>query len=99
MIRLHLEKDRGKGDIVEPETMLPQTLRWCAGGSYLDLAWMHGVHRSTFYECVLRTLDAIDKTIQIGFDIESEQKKMRELAKAFERRAKQKHVCKDALVR
>jgi len=49
-----------------------QTLRWLAGGSYLDICFAFGISQGTFLndKCVLRgTIAAIDKVLQIGFTL------------------------------
>lgn len=45
---------------VTPELQLSMTLRFLAGGSYMDIAVLHGVHRSTLFMCVWRVIDAIE---------------------------------------
>ena len=42
------------------DVALSATLRWLAGGSYLDVADMHGIHQSTFYVLIWRVIDAIN---------------------------------------
>ena len=37
------------------------TLRWLAGGSYLDISDLHGIHPATMYRHVWQTMRAIDK--------------------------------------
>ncbi len=46
------------------------TLRWLAGGSYLDLCFAWGVATSTFYHpdgVLWRTIEAIDAAFDLGF--------------------------------
>jgi hypothetical protein len=44
---------------------LSMTLRWLAGGNYLDIALWHHVSVSTFYSIVDETAAAIDSILQI----------------------------------
>ena len=67
--------------------MLSLTLRYCAGGSYLDLAYMHGLHRSTLYDCMWSVIEAADRKIRLKFDIDDGQA-VSELAKGFRRRGR-----------
>ena len=46
---------------VPNELKLSMTLRWLAGGSYLDISDLHGVHPATMYRHVWQTMRAIDK--------------------------------------
>ena len=50
----------GEGGI-EPEHKLAVTLRWFAGGSYLDIRLCHGVSIRALYDCLWRVVDAINK--------------------------------------
>ena len=53
-------------------TKLAITLRWLAGGSYLDICFAFGISQGTFFknEGVLwGTIAAIDKVLQIGFPL------------------------------
>jgi hypothetical protein len=60
------------GGPVPLRTKLAVSLRWLAGGSYLDLCFGWGVTFSTFYHpngVLWPTLEAIDKAYSIGFPI------------------------------
>jgi hypothetical protein len=46
-------------------------LRWLAGGSYLDIADMHGVHPATFFDKLWDTLYALDKVTKLSFDVKN----------------------------
>ena len=50
---------------VAPELKLSMALRWVAGGSYLDIADLHGVEVSTFYQHLWTTLEAIDVAYEL----------------------------------
>lgn len=43
---------RSSGSVVHPSTQLCMTLRYLAGGSYLDIVLLYGVDKSTFYKYV-----------------------------------------------
>ena len=43
-----------------PEMQLSMALRFMAGGSYLDVALYHGVHRATFFAAIWRVVAAIN---------------------------------------
>jgi hypothetical protein len=73
IIRAKLEVDiakaEGKGGPILPELSLFCTLRWLAGGSYLDIYAITNVSIASFYRVVYRTLHAINnsKELQIIF--------------------------------
>ena len=46
------------GGVVSPELRLSMTLRWLAGGSYVDIAIIHGVAISTFYKVAISSMSA-----------------------------------------
>ena len=50
---------------VPPELKLSMALRWMAGGSYLDIADLHGVDESTFYKHLWPTIEAIDAAYEL----------------------------------
>jgi hypothetical protein len=50
---------------VAPELKLSMALRWMAGGSYLDIADLHGVEVSTFYKHLWTTIEAIDAAYEL----------------------------------
>ena len=53
------------------------TLRWLAGGSYLDVAQHYGVNSTTFYDLVNGDCDAIVETFPIVFDMSERSLKQR----------------------
>jgi nuclease HARBI1 len=55
------------------DAKLSMTLRWLAGGSYLDIALAHCVSVSTFFHVVDETVSDIDDTITLEFWYENEQ--------------------------
>jgi hypothetical protein len=67
-IRTELEVDvskAGKGGPILPELCLFCTLRWLAGGSYLDIFALTGVSISSFYRVCYRCLRLINKAPQL----------------------------------
>jgi len=60
------------------------TLRWLAGGSYLDVAQHYGVSSTTFYDLVNAGCYAIVETFPIVFDMSERSLKQR--AKEFGQR-------------
>jgi hypothetical protein len=55
---------------VSPELKLSMTLRWLAGGSYLDIYQMHGVSYTQFNKSLWTTIDAINNAYAISFPID-----------------------------
>jgi hypothetical protein len=65
MLRPRLQKDndmalRSSSGAIEPSVRLAITLRFLAGGSYLDLCDIYKCHRSTMYSVVWDTVSAIN---------------------------------------
>jgi phosphoribosylformylglycinamidine (FGAM) synthase-like amidotransferase family enzyme len=56
---------------VPVESRLSMTLRYLAGGSYLDVAIAHHVSISTFYYVVDETLNDLDQSLNIKFPIDN----------------------------
>mmetsp|Transcript_27898 Transcript_27898/g.38425 ORF Transcript_27898/g.38425 Transcript_27898/m.38425 type:complete len:142 (-) Transcript_27898:279-704(-) len=60
------------GSSISKRTKLYVTLRWLAGGSYLDICFAWGIAESTFYstdherEILWPTIEAIDEAFVIG---------------------------------
>ncbi len=63
---------RSSGSIILKKTKLYCTLRWLAGGSYLDICIAYGVFRSSFFYTSYKSgivwpvIDAINIAFQIG---------------------------------
>jgi len=72
-----------------PEIHLAVTLRWLAGGSYLDVHQGHGIAKSTFWHCVHRTLVAIEQCPELGFEFPSTEADLRAVADGFARKSEQ----------
>ncbi len=74
------------GAVVPLKTRLAVTLRWLAGGSYLDLCFAWGLGVLTFYGSdhgfLWQTLQALDEIFQMGFPLHDE-KKLEELSLGF----------------
>jgi len=78
----------GRGGFIEYPIRLAITLRYMAGASYLDLCYLFGVKRSTFYNIIWDTLTRLDKFMP-DFTLENDvnsQQRCRALAGGFERR-------------
>ena len=77
LVAPYLEKDkfqatRSSGSPISTVTKLAVTLRWLAGGSYLDICSLFGIDKANFFngQSVLwQTIDAIDRSIQIGLSL------------------------------
>ncbi|KAG7368098.1 hypothetical protein IV203_030841 [Nitzschia inconspicua] len=53
------KQGRRRGDHIQPELRLFCTIRWLAGGSYLDIAGLVGVSSSRLYQIIDKTIHAI----------------------------------------
>ena len=60
---------RDLGGAVAAELKLSMTLRYLAGGSYLDIYQMHGVSRTTFFETIPVVCRAITDAYPLHFPI------------------------------
>ena len=54
-------KAKVKGGSILPELCLYCTIRWLAGGSYLDITDICGISKASFYRVVWKTITAISK--------------------------------------
>jgi len=74
------------GEVVTARTRLAVSLRWLAGGSYLDICFAWGLGISTFYDSdhgvLWPTLQAIEEVFSMGFPIDDEEK-LEELSRGF----------------
>jgi hypothetical protein len=94
LAREGLERDeiqglRGSyGGVVSPELRLSMTLRWLAGGSYVDIAIIHGVAISTFYKVVNTTVKYLDnfEPLMLQFPLQDE-RKLWGIAEGFQKKA------------
>ena len=68
MQRLYLQSERA-GGYVSPEAQLAFTIRWLAGGSYLDIADHYGVSKATFYRLVYECIDLIIDAFPIYYGL------------------------------
>jgi hypothetical protein len=55
---------------VAAELQLSMTLRYLAGGSYLDIYQMHGVSRTTFYDTIPLVCFAIVEAFPLSFPVD-----------------------------
>jgi DDE superfamily endonuclease len=58
-------KGNSRGGTILPELCLYCTLRWLAGGSYLDITDVCGISKSSFYRVIWKTITAIVKCEQL----------------------------------
>ena len=74
------------GAAVPLKTRLAVTLRWLAGGSYLDLYFAWGLGISTFFDSdhgiLWQTLQALDEIFRMGF-LADDENKLEELSQGF----------------
>lgn len=64
------------GSVIPLKTRLAVTLRWLAGGSYLDLCFSWGISSSTFYHSsgvLWPTLEALDAAYSMGLPFDDEE--------------------------
>jgi DDE superfamily endonuclease len=84
--RLHFDRE------ITAKTKLAITLRWLAGGSYLDIYFAFGVAISTFFKSdgiLWGTIAAIDNNIDIGFPLNDIQK-LEEISEGFSGQCKRR---------
>ncbi len=63
----HLTKSENAGSYISPSMQLGMTLRFCAGGSYLDIHDRYVVSSSSFYSLVFACLELIVEHYPIVF--------------------------------
>lgn len=60
------------GSAITTRTRLAVTLRWLAGGHYIDLCFAWGISKSAFYSdrgVLWPTIDALDNAFELGLDL------------------------------
>ena len=70
--RNELKSIQSSGSSIPTDTRLAVTLRWLAGGSYLDLCFAWGVAVSTFFSdrgVLWPTIEALDDVLKLGFPL------------------------------
>jgi hypothetical protein len=73
------------GSCITNKTRLAVTLRWLAGGSYIDLCFAWGIGKSTFYSergVLWPTIEAIDMAYEMGLPLHDVEK-LEELSQGF----------------
>jgi hypothetical protein len=73
------------GSIISLKTRLACSLRWLAGGCYIDICFEFGVAPGSFYVeggVLWGTLDMIDRAFQIGFPFDDDSE-LRNIAAGF----------------
>ena len=82
-----LKAANSSGEVISLKTRLAVSLRWLAGGSYLDLCFAWGLGISTFYAdngVLWPTIQALDEVFPLGFPVDDEAK-LEELSQGFSR--------------
>lgn len=79
LTRNELKARNSSGSVITTETRLAVTLRWLAGGCYLDLCFAWGISKASFYSdrgVLWPTIEALDKCedYNIGFPIDNQVK-------------------------
>ena len=82
------------GGAISPEVRLAISLRYLAGGSYLDLCDIYNCARSTMYEVVWDTVDSINKTPSLALNFPSTQAECAAAAAGFKAL-----ICKNGVVK
>jgi hypothetical protein len=70
---------------ISPVTKLAVTMRWLAGGSYLDICFAFGIAVGTFYKSdgvLWGTMEAINNALELGFPL-NDPDKLEEISKGF----------------
>jgi hypothetical protein len=74
------------GSAISTETRLAVTLRWLAGGSYIDLCFAWGLSKASFYSergVLWPTIHALDDLLTLGLPL-TDKSVLKELSKGFE---------------
>ena len=68
LIRNDLEPKKGnrRKDYLDPETKVMMTLRWLAGGQYVDQCHRNGVSKSSVFRAFMQVINAINANPLIG---------------------------------
>ena len=77
------ERSIGRGGPILPELRLYCTLRYLAGGSYLDIHYFCGISETSFYSSVWRVLDLINKCPQLNIKFPQTSQECRDAAEGF----------------
>ena len=85
----HRAKCSTAAGAISPELHVAVTLRWLAGGSYLDIANGHGVCIGAFWGALHRTLDAIDACPELEMRFPVSEEELAAAAKKFEAKSEQ----------
>lgn len=77
-INYRLTKDdrKARHGKICPASRLAVTLRFLAGGSYIDICFCHGISEVTFYRVVWETVDAIAAVLHIRYGGDDEMKRV-----------------------
>ena len=79
------QAENSSGQPISVCTRLAVTLRWLAGGSYIDLCFAWGLSKTSFYSergVIWPTIEAIDKVLTMGVPLH-DREALEELAEGF----------------
>jgi hypothetical protein len=82
-LEVNQEMAARRGGAIIPEICLFCTLRWLAGGSYLDIYHFTGISRPSFYRVVWKTIKAIVRCPQLKIKFPTTAQECREAAMKF----------------
>jgi hypothetical protein len=71
----HIYASNSSGSLISNKTKLAATLRWLAGGSYIDICFEFGIGYGSFYQddgVLWGTMIAIDRAFDIAFPFEDD---------------------------
>jgi hypothetical protein len=76
-------RNHGMGHVT-PELVLHCLLRYMAGGSHHDIQVLAGIAKSTFFACVHRGIDAVNKCRELALHFPTELSELKEVAIEFQ---------------
>jgi hypothetical protein len=72
-----------RGGSIVPELCLYCTIRWLAGGSYLDITNVSGISKSSFYQVVWKTVTSICKAGELRLKFPKTDEEMGQAKRGF----------------
>jgi hypothetical protein len=78
-----------RGGTIIPEICLFCTLRWLAGGSYLDIYAHVGISKASFYRVVWKTIKAICRCEHLALKFPSTEEECKKAARGFQSKSYQ----------
>jgi hypothetical protein len=85
--QLEVDEDMAslRGGVIMPEIALYCTLRYLAGGSYLDIRFFTGISTSSFYRVVWKTIKAINQCQELRINFPQTTDEVLEAALGFQK--------------